>query len=352
MRKLAVKGCLVLLAAAVFAGCVQAESTGAGPKGDAPGVASGPAEFDESTGGVEGTVTDTELQPLVGALIGILKSDVITEERTVVTDDVGHFSFSKVPPGEHTLAASALGYTAASKRVSVSVGAVTPVALALETLPIDEPRSFTEIRKGTVTAYMYRATPQCMYFSSYIPVQTQYNTLVKTCGGAGGATFGQLHWVEEFYPETEWKTIVGELDWQPQSAVTGKGFLMDINAPNITRGTGGSIDQASPYTWVQMQGKAPIIIRIDNPETLDERGIAEGDRYSYPDGTGCTNPGPNNCDWFLRLFGAYCDLSSNFGDCYFTPVDFGLPQSLPVTLYFSYFYKEGAEPAFTALPDR
>src|SRR5688572_4607528 len=50
-----------------FAGCIGAESTGdpAASPSAGPGVAVGPAQFDDTTGGIEGTVTDSELQPVV-----------------------------------------------------------------------------------------------------------------------------------------------------------------------------------------------------------------------------------------------------------------------------------------------
>ncbi len=314
----------------------------------------------KTCGGVRvgGTITDDELQPIAGAIVGVLPSETLTEPLQVLSDQNGKFSFSNVPPGTHTVAGSALGYTSASRSVEVQVGVVTDVAMIVEKLAAEGAYSVTEVYPGTVTAYMYRATPTCMYFASYIPPETpgigSSRNLVKTCGGAGSASFGQLHWIDEFYKETEWRTIVAELAWQPQSAATGKGFLMDVSAPNITRSTGGSIDQTDPHTWVQMAGKSPLHIRIDNPTSLVERNLPELDWYSYPDGEGCTAPDADNngnCDWFLRLFGAYCDISSNLGDCWASPVDFGLPQDLPVTLYFSYFYTDPAEEGFTALPD-
>jgi hypothetical protein len=218
----------------------------------------------------------------------------------------------------------------------------------------------TEIMKGTMSAVMWRLTPECMYFSNSVPSNTPNRNLLKTCGGVRtecgpSGNYCEKHYVDEFQRETKWKTIVSELDWQAQSGITGKGFQLDLNAPNITRSTGGSIDQADPYTWTQLQGKAPIVIRIDNPETLVARGIKESDYYSYPGGTGCTAPTPtagNNCQWFFRIFGGYCDLSSTFGDCRTTPVDYGVPQDNIFTHYFSYFYLDPANPEFTALPDQ
>ena len=96
----------------------------------------------------------------------------------------------------------------------------------------DEPFFLIDTRKATLTATMYRATPECIY--------TSVNTLVKTCGGA---RFGcdpddacEVHYAETFQNNSGWKTILGEVTWQPQSGATGRGFLFDVNAPNVTRG--------------------------------------------------------------------------------------------------------------------
>lgn len=341
--------------AGVFAGCIQAES-GAVQSAN-PEVAAGPAQFDETTGGIEGVLTDSELAPIAGALIGLLQSDSLPEPMSVTTDEAGHFTISHVPPGEHTLQASALGFEATSKRVAVEVGAIATISLALKAIPIAEAYGETLIMKSAMSAVMWRLTPQCMYFSNSVPEDTPSRNLLKTCGGLRTGCdpdICETHFTDEFLKETGWKSIVAEMSWQPQSGVTGKGFQLDVNAPNITRSTGGSIDQASPYTWAALSGKSPIVIRIDNPTTLVERQIPESDWYSYPDGEGCTafdEGDVGNCDWFFRIFGGYCDLSSVAGDCSTAPVDYGLPQDNTFELYFSYFYLEPAAPGFTALPD-
>ena len=343
MRAVSFYGLVVVLVANVFAGCIsEAESTSEGA------TQGGPATFDDVSGAIEGTVTDTELQPIVGALVGILRSDLIQEDLTAVTDEMGAFSFSNVPPGQHTLAASGLGFASASRSIDVEAGTVISASIILDKLASVAPYGVTEVLTGTAGGFNYRVTPQCMYFSSQIPVQTPVNTLVKTCGGIAGGDFGQPHFIDQFQKELDWRTIVAELTWQPQSTITGRGLSMDLNAPNITRGTGGSIDQADPYTFDKESGKPPIITRIDLPDTLVERGIPESDWYSWPDGEGCES---GNCDWFIRLFAAPCDISANAGGCGATPVDFGAPQDMPVTLYFSYFYREQADPSFTGLPD-
>lgn len=344
MRALTLYGAIAVLLANLMAGCVgEAESTA-----DPGTKAGGPAQFDDVSGGIEGSITDTELQPIVGALIGILRSDVILEDFTVLSDESGAFSFSNVPPGTHTLAGSALGYASGSRSIEVEAGAITQASLIVDKLASVGPYHVTEILPGTAGGFNYRVTPECMYFSSQIPVQTPVNTLVKTCGGIAGGDFGQPHFIDQFQKDLDWRTMVAELVWQPQSTVTGRGLSMDINAPNITRGTGGSIDQADPYTFDKESANAPIITRIDLPDTLVERGIPESDWYSYPGGEGCES---GSCDWFIRLFAYPCDISANAGGCGATPVDFGAPQDMPVTLYFSIFYRDQAEPDFTALPD-
>lgn len=333
---------LVLFSAA-FAGCI-AESEGAEAP---PPVNAGPASFDETTGAIEGTVTGEDLNPIAGAVVGILD----TENQTL-TDATGRFVFSNVAPGSVQVAASALGFASQGKRVDVEVGIVTQVQLVLGQVASDAPFMQMDVRKATMQALMWRVTPQCIY--------TDVNPLVKTCGGVRldcvPEDACEVHYNDEnmFQNGTDWKTIVGEVEWQPQSGATGRGFLFDINAPNVTRGTGGSINQASPYTFNQMQGKSPIIIRIDNPTTLEERKIPESDWYPYPGGKGCTAPDPDevgNCDWFYRLFGAQCDASSATGQCGATPVDYGLAVDNTATIYMSFFFGEPATSDYTALPD-
>lgn len=118
--------------------------------------------------------------------------------------------------------------------------------------------------------------------------------------------------------------------------------------PNVSRQFGGSIDQADKRYWMQHQGKAPIQIRIDLPETLVEREIDEADWYSYPDGTGCAQ---SSCMWLYRTWSSYCDLSSVVGECGTTPVDYGFQNSATFTVYWSIFYIDPAPAGFTIVPD-
>ena len=354
---------VLVLVVGALSGCVGAESSDATQDGNGPGVTAGPAAFDDTTGGIEGSVTDTELVPVAGALVGILTSASSAEPITVMTDEAGRFSISHVPPGSQTLQVSALGYGSTSKRVEVVPGQVATVQLVIEKIAIETARSFTNVYKLALDAYMYRLTPQCMFLSDSLPpsgvgpVEDNRNRL-KTCSGqrlgCDPSANCEVHFTDEFGPNMTWTAMVLEMTWQAQSGATGKSFMLDLNAPNITRGNGGSINQASPYTWFKMQGRAPIVIRVDNPDALVERNIPPSDWHSWPDNEGCTAPDPagaGNCDWFYRVFGGYCDLSSILGECGTTPVDVGISQGNTATVYFSGFYLDPAPDGFTALPD-
>lgn len=138
------RGALSLLVtlSALAAGCVGGSSSAPPP---APLTAT-PAQYDELTGGIEGLVTDEEIQPVAGALIGLVE---LPEARTQ-TDDAGKFSLSNLQPGVYTLAVNALGYEAAGKKVDVAAGSVTPVQIVLPVLPILEPYGELIIHRGKI----------------------------------------------------------------------------------------------------------------------------------------------------------------------------------------------------------
>lgn len=342
---------LVFLVGA-FAGCIGAGSSSAPdstPTG--PPVAGGPAQFDDETGGIEGVITDPELQPVRAAVIGLLKDDIIVEDIVVQSDDAGRFSLSRVPPGDHVLAASALGYGSTSQRVTVEAGSVVQVSLILDTLAVETAYSTTFIKRGTQTGAMLRLSPECLYLTQSVPVQNAATNLIKTCNGARVCDDGDCE--EQFTDETQngsnWRTLVAELDWQAQSGATGRAYWLDVIGPNVSRmQQTGSIDQADKRYWMSHQGAAPIQIRIDLPETLIERQIDEADWYSYPDGEGCAQ---SSCYWFYRTWPSYCDASSAAGQCGSTPVDYGIQREATFTVYFSIFYIDPAPADFTGVPD-
>ena len=124
---------LVLLSMLV-AGCAEAgpTTTSAPP----PPTAS----VDKATGGIEGQVLTDELQPIAGADVGVFGG------ASVKTGADGAFAFSGLEPGDHTLAASRIGYEQTTQKASVKAGEVTTVKLILKNIPIGE-ASFNETFK-------------------------------------------------------------------------------------------------------------------------------------------------------------------------------------------------------------
>lgn len=328
----------LLAVSLVLSGCI-----GAGEKQATPASTSKPAApaFDAQTAAIRGAVLSLELLPVEGALVGL--RDPPMETRTAPD---GRFLFNNVPPGERDVFVSALGYQAAGRRVKLDPGTVTDeVVIVLQPMPSDKPYHVTDIKRVSLTGAMWKVTPDCIY--------TTVNPLVKTCGGirfvCGDPDQCETHYGarEDFTPE--WQTIIGEVTWRGQSGLTGRGFSFDVNVPNITRGSGGSINQADSHTFVKATSKAPIVIRIDR-ETLVERKIPESDWYNYPNND-CAAPSPDknetpNCDWFWRLFPAACDL----GNCpeRFGP-DYGLSYENPAEVHFTYFVRAAAPADFTSL---
>src|SRR5687767_9241469 len=128
MRVFSVQTVVLVFGLAAFAGCVESESATAPPPAQ---QAAGPASFDETSGGIEGSVTDTELQPVANAVVGILPSETVTQAVQVLTDGAGHFSLSHVAPGKQTLQATALGYSSDAKSIEVVAGSVVTVAFII-----------------------------------------------------------------------------------------------------------------------------------------------------------------------------------------------------------------------------
>lgn len=321
-----------MLLAPAFAGCLLGDD---GSPADDTGIR---PSFDSSTGAITGRVTTEDIVPIVGAQVGRLQANGKVLEETT-TDAQGRFAFHLVPPGTYKVQAVAPGYAADTKDVTVTSGTTTAdVLFRLVQVSSNAPYHRTYTYNLLLSGVMWKLTPSCIY--------TDVDPLVKTCGGVrlAGCDECETHsnTMKDF--NANWITILGELAWKPQSGFTGRGFLLDINAPNITRGQGGSINQADPKTWHTESGRSPIAIRIDKPTSLEERKIPETDWNNPPDAA-CTTGG--NCDWFFRVFPAACDLNicpQGFGP------DYGIMYEGRATMYFSFFIREPAPKEFTALP--
>jgi carboxypeptidase family protein len=104
-----------------------------------------PAEFDDTTGGVEGIVTDRESVPIAGAQVGILALGLAT-----MTDGAGGFSMSKVPPGTHSLDVTAIGFDAQRETLEIRAGEVSRPEVRLARIATEESYSLHETRDGYI----------------------------------------------------------------------------------------------------------------------------------------------------------------------------------------------------------
>jgi hypothetical protein len=151
---------IVVLAAFLLAGCTGA-STGAVAKTSVPPAPSPTHSAD--TGSVVGTVTNDELAPIPGAQVALI--DVAN--ATALTDAKGAFTFSDMPPGDHNLAASKVGYIASTKRVTVIAGQTANATILLTALVVNLPRQETFMDDGFIN--LAAAVPS-VYFGGAGPI--------------------------------------------------------------------------------------------------------------------------------------------------------------------------------------
>ena len=123
MRALAVA---LLLLTVPLVGCL-------GGDGDEP-VRKARADVSSDLGGIEGLVTDTAIQPVIGANVTIVETN-----ETTRTQEDGSFAFSNVQPGRYELAVSARGYVSSVQEVVVRADEVAIAEYVLATLFTVEP---------------------------------------------------------------------------------------------------------------------------------------------------------------------------------------------------------------------
>lgn len=323
------------LFAAALAGCV-AEGAEPASAVEAP---TGPA-FDESTGSVQGRVLTEELQPISGAQVGVIGTELST-----VSDLEGRFFLNFVPPGEQHVVVVALGFESAGKTVTVVVGAATEeILFALVALASTGPYHSTTIHKLLVSGYAVTAPRDCVYVTP--SVKTCQATVTSCQPNECEIHYGHCDQSGSAYSKwgcdfgVGWKTIIAEVESKPTSAVTGKGWSFTVLGPNVSRASGdsGAADNGEKRAW-RVVSEAPIRTWIDEAALL-ERKVEE------KDWCGGINIEPGRCDWVWRIFPGPCELG-----CSFIGPNVGIMQEQRATVYFSYFMLEPAPKDWSAVPD-
>src|ERR1700690_3141997 len=86
----------------------------------------------QTTGGIEGTVTDANDAPLPGASVD-LKSSSLQGPRSAVTNSAGHFRFPVIPPGTYTVTCALSGFKKVERHgVTVNLDATATVLIRME----------------------------------------------------------------------------------------------------------------------------------------------------------------------------------------------------------------------------
>lgn len=129
---------LALALVLVTAGCLTGGSDGS----DGP-VRKASADVGDSTGGLEGTVTDQAIQAVEGALVRVEELD-----RTTRTESDGSFAFSNLEPGTYRVTVNASGFLSDRETVTVTAGEVTTIEYVLSRVSKAEPFTQTLELKG------------------------------------------------------------------------------------------------------------------------------------------------------------------------------------------------------------
>ncbi len=236
---------LFAVASMVLAGCAG----GSDVLEDDGTVPSGPATFDEETGGIEGVVTDEESRPVVGAQVGILQLGFET-----TTEETGRFVFNNVAPGKQAVVVQKLGYQSASRVVDVVPGQSATVQLELTTIVVNTPY-YESIPKDGLFECTWRhplGSGVCGYLGSLN--DTTGNPLEDNV-----FTQSERKWNYDAAAGT--MTVLNEAVWTQNTAATGDNLRMFFSYANRT----------SSHTFCQADGFSPLTLEWERSE-VDEDG--------------------------------------------------------------------------------
>lgn len=301
----------------VLSACVG----GAGEPAQAPGqtLAAGPAEFDETTGAVEGIVTDTSLTPLAGVQIGLLPGT----NSTAQSDAQGVFTISHVAPGDYQFVAQALGFQPFSRAIQVKAGEKTTVEAQLSELPVVEPYHTVKIQRGLFgcgfTVRPVVGVSVCGVFSLLLN-QTQYDKFL-------------LEWKLDGKP-SEWKTGLVEMQWQStQAAGRALSVIWEVDdCPNVREQRLG-----------RATGPSPLRVQINDTQITDLLANATADKECDEASGRCDDT--EKCETMTRVFPA----AELLGPA--SPADVGFTFQQSFTQYETEFFVEPAPPDHSSMPD-
>jgi hypothetical protein len=326
---------LMVLTTATLAGCVGSDSSVSGD--DQLEVASGPAGFSDTTGGLEGLVTDDQQTPLAGAKVGIGPSaSQITKE--IATSSAGFYSFSNLEPGRYVVVAVALGHESRAKSIEIQAGGVKRQDFELAGQKLAVPHSPTLILYGNIQCSV-RAYPGVPLG---VLVAPGWYTGVAVCNVAGIPTLPPdkflLTWT---LAENATRELLMEMTWDSTQAL---GRTLSVNLER----TGHINDGTKIYG--NAVGPDPLKIYA-NETTMAEVSASNGEASCMEVKCGLTTrvfaaANLTNLDWPTDPPSAPV-----FGPMHKRMVDFGFTLDQKFTQYLTSFHYQTMPAGFSALPD-
>lgn len=315
MRALGVFAGIALL----ISGCVGSSAD----DGKAADVAQPSAAFDETTGGLQGIVTDEQLAPVAGALVGLVDRNV-----QATTDEQGRFQFSSLEPGRAQLQVQAFGYQSAVQSIDIVAGQVVDANLALVVIPIVEPYEVTVLKSGKIFCGIAYRTPVPQASGVFAACGAVYNTPLSTLDSfvvPFEVSSGNISQVAALVFETQWTA----------SQAFGSGLRIGWEAyQEITP----AYTFTEPLrTFATARGPNPLWA-IADAATIADNVTAKDPAPKY-----CAADGP--CKFWGRAFPHASTLGSS------SPVDFATYIDQTYTHYVTEFYGLPPPEGFSALAD-
>jgi hypothetical protein len=147
--------------------------------------------YSQTTGDIEGTVTDSNGAPLPGASVDI-KSSALQGTRTAVTDAAGRFRFPALPPGSYTVTAALSGFTKVERtniRVALGATATLPITMSVS---VKEEIIVTGEAPAVDTTKTSIGTTANLESIQRLPLGRNFASIANTVAGTGTDVSGNV----------------------------------------------------------------------------------------------------------------------------------------------------------------